>query len=235
MTRAELAGKLAGRGIPIEGQATYHLLRRAGLEGVICFGPQRKGEPTYVLLENWAPTDAAMTGDVARAQLARRYLEGFGPARPEDLATWSGSTLGEARAGFEMVAAELLEVDLGGSSAWMPKSRRAWLDEPQADRAVVRLLPSYDPYLLGYRGRDLAVSERFAKRIHPGGGLLRPALLVDGRAVGTWKLEQKQGEAKIVVEPFEGLGDEVMRPLEDEVLRLGRFLRVPATLSIIVP
>jgi hypothetical protein len=53
--------------------------------------------------------------------------------------------------------------------------------------------------------------------------------------VGTWKLEQKQGEAKIVVEPFEGLGDEVMRPLEDEVLRLGRFLRVPATLSIIVP
>jgi hypothetical protein len=232
MTRAELAEQLASRGIPTEGQATYHLLRRAGLEAEICFGPEREGEPTYVLLDAWAPTSGAMAGDAALAELARRYLQAFGPARPEDLAAWSGSTLGEARAGFEKVAAELLEVDLGGSPAWMPTSRAAWLDESQAEQVVVRLLPSYDPYLLGYRSRDLSVPERFAKHIHPGGGVLRPTLLVGGWAVGTWRLKRKRGGAEITVEPFEGLDEEVLSPLRDQVLSLGSFLQAPATLSV---
>jgi hypothetical protein len=235
MTRAELAEQLASRVIPTKGQAIYHLLRRAGLEAEICFGPEREGVPTYVLLQDWAPTSGAMAGDAAHAELARRYLQAFGPARPEDLATWSGSTLGEARVGFEKVAAELLEVDLGGSPAWMPRSWAGWLDEPQGEQVVVRLLPSYDPYLLGYRSRDLAVPEHFAKRVHPGGGVLRPTLLLDGRAVGTWRLKRKRAGAEITVEPFEGLSDEVMSPLEAQVDRLGSFLQVPATLRIAAP
>jgi hypothetical protein len=235
MTRAELAGHLAARGIPTEGQATYHLLRRAGLEGVICFGPERDGEPTYVALADWAPIDGALAGDAARAELARRYLEAFGPARPEDLATWSGLSLREARTGFEKVTDELLEVDLGDSSAWLPRAHAPWLDEPKTDENLVRLLPSYDPYLLGYRGRDLAVPQRFAKRVHPGGGLLRPTLLVNGRAAGIWKLVQSRSGRVVKVEPFEGLGDEVLRPLEDQVRKMGRFLETTVTLSVLTP
>jgi hypothetical protein len=235
MTRAELAGHLAELGIPAEGQAPYHLLRRAGLEGVICFGPDREGEPTYVALADWAPSDGSLAKEAALAELARRYLAAYGPARPEDLATWSGLSLRTARAGFESIQAELLELDLSGTPAWLPRTHKPWLDEPPPDGIVVRLLPGYDPYLLGYRGRDLTVPQQFAKRVHPGGGLLRPTLLVNGRAAGIWRLVKSRGDQVVEVEPFEGLGDEVMHPLENQVRKLGRFLEANTTLNISPP
>ncbi len=40
-TRAEIFEQLAAHGVHLEGQARPHLLGRAALEGVICFGPDR--------------------------------------------------------------------------------------------------------------------------------------------------------------------------------------------------
>jgi hypothetical protein len=170
--------------------------------------------------------------DAARAELARRYLAAYGPAGPEDLAAWSSLSLSEARAGFEAVSAELLEVDIGGTPGWVPAAHAAWLDEPQAAGLVVRLLPSFDPYLLGFRNRNLAVPQQYGKRVHPGGGVLRPTLLVDGCAAGTWKAKRRRGGLLVTVEPFADLGAEIMRALEDEVLELGCFLEVSATLTV---
>jgi len=232
LTRAELARQLAEEGIPTEGQAAYHLLRHAGLEGLVCFGPDRSGEPTYVLLEDWIEVRGGMEVDAARAELARRYLAAYGPASPEDFASWSGLSVREARAGFESVLGELLEVELEDSRAWIPKSRAAWLDEPHRGEVVVCLLPGYDAYLLGYRTRDLTVPERYTKRVHPGGGVLRPTLLVDGQAAGTWKQKRRGDNLVVTVAPFESLGAEVIDALEDQVRDLGRFLEFNATLNV---
>jgi hypothetical protein len=234
LTRAELARQLAARGIPSHGQAAPHLLRRAALEGLICYGPDRDGEPTYVLLQDWVDVERVMVGDTARAELARRYLEAYAPAGPEDLAAWSGLALSEARAGFERLAVQLIPVDMAGSPGWLLQSQAAWLDEPSAG-GVVRLLPSFDPYLLGYRNRDLVVSTQHARRIHPGGGWLHPALLVDGRAAGTWKTRRKKNGLVVVVEPFERLDPDVTPGLEEEVQDLGHFLGLDATLSLAAP
>jgi hypothetical protein len=235
LTRAEVARQLAEEGIPSEGQAAYHLVRHAGLLGLVCFGPGRAGEPTYVLLEDWVEVKGELEVDAARAELARRYLAAYGPASPEDLASWSGLSMSEARAGFEMVSDELMEIDMDGSKAWMPRSRAAWLDEPRLGEVDVHFLPSFDPYLLGYRNRDLTVQGRYAKRVHPGGGVLRPTLLVDGQAAGIWRQKRRGAKLLVTVEPFESLGREVIDALEAEVQDLGRFLEVTTTLSVAKP
>jgi hypothetical protein len=235
LTRAELAEQLAEQGLPTEGQAAYHLMRRAALEGAICFGPERGGEPTYVLIDDWVHTGEGMAGNAARAELVRRYLAAYGPAGPKDLAAWSGLSVSEARAGFESVLDKLLEVEVDGSPSWILKSRAAWLDEPREEGVVVRLLPSFDPYLLGYSSRDLTVPQRYAKRVHPGGGVLRPTLIVDGCAAGTWKLKRGGAGLVVTVEPFEDLGAQVTAALEDEVQDLGRFYELDATLSVATP
>jgi hypothetical protein len=235
LTRAELAEQLAAQGLPTGGQAAYHPMRRAALEGAICFGPERAGEPTYVLLEDWVHTGGGMAGNAARAELVRRYLAAYGPAGPKDLAAWSGLSVSEARAGFESVLDELVEVKVDGSQLWILKSRAAWLDELRELGVVVRLLPSYDPYLLGYSSRDLTVPQRYAKRVHPGGGVLRPTLIVDGCAAGTWKLKRGGAGLVVTVEPFEDLSGQVTAALEDEVQDLGRFYELDATLSVAAP
>ena len=104
-------------------------------------------------------------------------------------------------------------------------------DQPE-DGPVVRLLPAFDPYMLGYRRRDLGVNEQIARRVHPGGGVIRPTVLVDGRAAGTWSLRRAGGTALIAVSPFECLLAEIEEGIGTEAADVGRFLGVEATVKI---
>jgi uncharacterized protein YcaQ len=235
LTRAELVEQLAIRGIHIEGQARPHLLHRAALEGVICFGPDRGTEPTYVLLSNWVEQGYALSEDAAYTELTRRYLAAYSPATPQDLAAWVGLPMSRLRAAWRHIADQLMEVEVSGSPAWMLKTYAAWLDEPPVPSPIVRLLPGFDIYLLGYRNRDLAVPPRFAKRINAGGGILHPTLLVDGRVVGTWKSERKKSHMDIMVEPFEPLVPQVYPGIEAEAADLARFMGVQTSLHMAIP
>ena len=166
-------------GIRTEGQATPHLLMLAALRG-------RRGARPAARRTAPTPSRSRATGsaprrraelagaerDAALAELARRYLAGHGPAAPADLAAWSGLPLRDARAGLKAIASELAErdddlVDLAAR-------------EPAPDAIPARLLPAFDPYLLGWKDRAFAVPAAHAKRVHPGGGMLRATATVDG-------------------------------------------------------
>ena len=231
MSRAAIASRLALTGIPAKGQATYHLLRLAALKGVVCFGPDNGSEGTYDLISRW-PTGGRRVDDPP-AELARRHLDAYGPAGPEDLAAWSGLSLKTARAAFERIASELVEVTVNGSPSWILENRADWLDGPQAQALVVRLLPAFDAYLLGYRERDLGAPAEYARRIHPGGGIIRPALMVDGRALGVWTRNRTRRGIVVTVTTFEALPPALLPALENEAADVGRFLGTPAALNVI--
>ena len=160
LTRAELVEHLATDGIHLEGQARPHLLARAALEGLICLGPDRGAEPTYVLLNDWIDqkhTGHSLSEDEAYTELTRRYLSAYGPATPGDQAAWSGLPQSKTRAAWQRIEGELLEVETIDSRAWMLRAQAARLDELPAPTPIVHLLPRFDIYLLGYQKRDLAV------------------------------------------------------------------------------
>jgi hypothetical protein len=233
LTRAELVEQLAVSGIRVEGQARPHLLFRAALEGVICLGPDRGTEPTYVLLDDWVGIGGhSLSQETALAELALRYLEAYGPATAEDMAAWSGMPISGIRAAWRRIAGQLMEVETGGSAAWMLKTRAAWLDEPLVADRVVCLLPGFDIYLLGYQNRDLVAPRLYAKRVNAGGGIVRPTLLLDGLVAGTWKSQRKKNHLDVIVEPFDQLAPEVYPGLEAEVTDLARFLRVQTSLRV---
>jgi Winged helix DNA-binding domain len=100
---------------------------------------------------------------------------------------------------------------------------------------VVRLLPGFDTYLLGYRSRDMVVSPQYARRINAGGGMVHPTLVVDGRAMGTWKLKRLRSSVEVVLEPFEELASEIQPGLEAEVEDIARFLGKPVGLQVMTP
>src|SRR6266700_954383 len=234
LTRAELIEQLAIHGIHLEGQARPHLLFQAALEGLICLGPDRGAEPTYVLLIDWIDQEhngQPLSEDEAYAELTRRYLSAYGPATPQDQAAWSGLPLSKTRAAWQHIADQLMKIEIAGSSTWMLKTRAAWLDELPSDTPIVRLLPCFDIYLIGYRTRDLGVSPQFAKRINAGGGIVHPTVLVDGRVVGTWKSKREKNHLGVIVEPFDELASELYEGLEAEIEDIGRFLGVRATLQ----
>lgn len=236
LTRAELVAHLARRGIKIDPKtnATAHLCFYAAAQGLLCRGPERPGdEPTYVLLEEWIGKEHRRRPKDALAELAQRYLAAYGPARPEDFAAWAGIAIAQARHGFDLVASHLVGVEVSGRRQWMlaAAARMAPPDGRPRKHPAVRLLGAFDPYLLGYAGRELALSPRFAKRVQAGGGWIHPVVIVDGRVVATWRQRRTAAGLAVELQPFEALDHNLTPLLEAETRDLGRYLQVDATLA----
>jgi hypothetical protein len=138
----------------------------------------------------------------------------------------------KTRAAWQRIEDELLGVETAASPAWMLKTQVAWLDQLPTHPPIVRLLPRFDIYLLGYRNRDFAVQPHYVKRINAGGGIVHPTLLADGRVVGTWKSKQEKNQFVVMVEPFEQLAAEIYVRLEAEIEDIARFLGVKARLYV---
>ncbi len=205
LTRPELAERIAAQGIPTEGQATPHLLGLAALRGVAVLGPAQ----AFVLARDWIGAPPAVDRDAALAELARRYLAGHGPATAADLAAWSGLPLRDARAGLRAI--DLVE---DGDLLDLPDRGPPPQDLPP------RLLGAFDPYLLGWKDRSFAVPAKHAKRVHPGGGILRAVALLDGQAVGTWGARRRDGRLDVSLDLF---GRAPRAAFEAEIDDVARF------------
>jgi hypothetical protein len=220
LTRAELMEHVARAGIVTTGQAAAHLPQLAALEGHVCFGPPAGAKPTYVLRDDWLGPLPARPRTDALAEMARRYVGAYGPAAPEDLAAWSGLPLRDARAGWATIAPGLVEVRVRGERAWVAGDAAALLAEPLPEQPPLRLMPAFDTYLLGYRTRDLAVPPEHARRVWPGGGMVRPTVVENGLAVATWR---RRGAA-LDVEPFDSARPPDPVRLAEELDDVRRFL-----------
>jgi DNA glycosylase AlkZ-like len=132
-------------------------------------------------------TPPRMAIATARAELVRRFLRVFGPATPQQLATWAQTGSKHAKALFAAVSDELVETSRGFVLAEDLKR----LESPPAAKGV-RLLGGYDPWLT-MPDRDALVEDTaLRKRMFVSIG--RPGVvLVDGALAGLWK-GRKQGK-----------------------------------------
>lgn len=220
LTRAQLAERLAAAGIRAAGQATPHLLALAARRGVAVLGPLCDGERAFALTHDWlgAAPELPLEGerrDAALAELARRYLAGHGPATAADLAAWAGLPLRDARAGLRAIASELAE-----AGTELDLSRRG---DPDPEALAPRLLGAFDPYLLGWKDRAFAVPAAHARRVHPGGGIIRAVATAGGMAVGTWSARRRGAVLAVELEPFGALDREVAGALDREAADVARF------------
>ncbi len=190
------------------------------------------GEPTYVLLDEWAPHAPALRHPEALAELARRYLRGYGPASREDFTAWSGLPAAESTRALDLVAGDLVTVSAAGTRLFALAGHAA--TEPA--ELPPRLLGHFDPFLLGYRDRGLVLDPGYAPRIQTGGGFVQPVVLIGGRAAGTWRLTRVPGRARrarLTVHPFTALPAASADGLAAEAADIGRFLGVDVALETV--
>lgn len=224
LSRPQVKEVLARRGLHVSGQAPIHVLRRAALEGVLCVVPDPAGEETYVPLEDRVPAQRFTEREDALAELARRYLRGYGPATPADMAAWSGLARRDAEAAWTSIAGELAEVTTPAGSMWILRSSSRTVTAALRSAAPVRLLPAFDTLLLGYADRAPLLAARHARRVNAGGGMIRPTVLTDDGVVGTWTLRrERDGTLRVEVDPFGRLRPGVRSELDREVRAVSRF------------
>ena len=182
-----------------DGQALYHLLFSASLDGLIVRGPMAGRKQAYVLVRDWLPDAKPVDRNDALGEFARRYLAGHGPATDRDMARWAGIPLRDARAGL--------------AAAGPPPDRE------EAELPPPRLLGSFEPCLLGWTSRTDIVGEKQPNLVTVG-GMFYPFAMVRGRAVARWKLRDDGLE----LEPFRRLSKADREALERDGEDVRRFL-----------
>ncbi len=218
LTRAELGERLERSGIELDASTRLHVIGLAVTSGVAFQGPDRGAQPCLVLREDWLPQPPTRHDrDGALRELARRYLRAFGAATEADFAGWAGLRLRDVRAGLDGIASELREVRLAGGAALALRGRAR-----RARGPVVRLLPAFDSFLMGYRERDFIAGPERWPAIGPGGGMLNPTLVLDGRALGTWK-PPTAARREVELELFEPLDAATRRAVDAEIADVSRF------------
>jgi hypothetical protein len=221
-TRAEMREALARRRIRPKGrQALVHLLFLMTYEGEIVTGPYVGTKETMVLARDWLGRRKPRSPKDPAAELARRYLLGYGPATIEDFRWWSGLRAADARSGWAALGDELVEE---GTGLWRLRSQGA----PAGRPAPVRLLPMWDHYFLGYRDRTHVGPPEVVGGVGAG-GVFNPLVVADGRAVATWKLNRRGGGYGVGLEPLGRMP--AKSAIASEAAEISRFLGSEVTLG----
>jgi hypothetical protein len=221
MTRSAVFDLLERGGIPTTGQRGIHILQWLAMRSVLCFGPRESKQPTFVLLDEWAPKSRHLEKDEALAELARIYFTGHGPAALRDFIWWSGLKVSDAKTGIDMISERLTKETMCGTDYWM-------LQETPAKRDVqpdVHLLPGFDEYLLGYKNRDDVLDPTDANKIAPGrNGMFLSSIVINGRVAGLWKRTADRKSVMLMMNPFAPLKKNSIRSIAMAAERYGRYI-----------
>jgi hypothetical protein len=212
--------------IDSKSQAPYHLLVRAALEGIVGVGPENDmGEQRYYLVTDPGARRKHLSDDEGQAELARRYLSGYGPAGLKDFSGWSGQSLSEAKRGWDRLreSGTIRPVMVEGQVLWSLWPQDKHSEGLAVRRMVVNLLPAFDPYVLGYYDRGYLVPEAYRGEVYHGGQTV-PVVMVDGLAAGVWRHERKGDRLYLNIKPFEPFEHDILKLVAKEAEDIGRFL-----------
>lgn len=193
------------KGQPV-GEAVVHFcVRLLTLQRLLCFAPREGRQAPFVLVSEWLDEVPPLDGDVARRELARRYLRTYGPSSRAGLAAWLGVNSSDATSWWDLVQDEVTPVDLEGARRWILSDDLETLTVGELEQIRgARLLPPGDP-LLQVPDREFLVDDPDRQR-----QLWRPlhapgAALVDGDVVGVWRSRKTSRSLEVTVEGFRPL------------------------------
>ncbi len=207
MTREELADALV-RAIgddDVRGPLTQGfgaILKPLAFRGLLCSGPPRGRNVTFVAPRAWLGEWEPVPADEAIDRLALDYLGTYGPADAAEFARWFDLAPPLAKKSFARLDLEPV------GDGFLPAGQRV-----DTGGSTVHLLPAFDPYTVGSLRQLDTVSTGPKAAVSRPQGWISPTLVVDGRIIGTWEPDPKGGVP--VVTPFGTLPAAVRRALPE--------------------
>ena len=229
LTREQLAAQVRpriGAGLAKRLSSGWgEFLKPAARRGVLCFGPSRGQNVTFVRPDQWlAGWRAAPSRPEARTELLRRFLAAYGPASAADFEHWLGVNR-RVKEPWEAMRGELEEV--------APKSCLLARDRQSLERARargVRLLPAFDPFVLFPRSAR-PVANEWTTRVYRTAGWISATVVDRGRVVGVWEHRVRGRRLALRVEAFGELGEAARLGAAREARRLARYVEAQLDLS----
>lgn len=203
LVRVDFATALEREGVVASARQVGGILLALSFRGVLGLGPVVPRDDG-VTREQYLVRipDCGAVGEDPAVDLLVAYLRGHAPATAADFAWWAGIPAGAARAVAERAEDRL--VALGDGLLALPDTDP---DPSPTGDAGTLALPAFDEYPLSYADRAPALGAGDRVSVGPtANGMMRPVILRDGVAVGTWRLSLAKGSS--------GAADAVLFPGE---------------------
>jgi hypothetical protein len=208
-----------------------NLLHPAAEQGYLCFGPSEGSKVTFVRPDQWIGRWDEPSGDEAWKTLLRRFFSTYGPATHHDIGHWWGLRPDKAKMLMEYLADELEEVEFDGQKRWVRRTDVEQIVDAERGRSV-KLLPSWDCYVMFYHPRELFVSQNYRASVFRKLEGNARVLLIDGVAGGVWEQRRKGGRTELRVHPFSHLNSAQKQLVNEEATSLGIFMGTRVEVSI---
>ncbi|MEV4534653.1 winged helix DNA-binding domain-containing protein [Asanoa sp. NPDC049518] len=161
------------------------ILKPAAFRGLLCSGPPRGRNVTFVAPRRWLGSWESVGTDDAIDRLATDYLGAYGPATPDEFARWFDLTPALAKKSFRRLEG-LATVDVDGTDMHLPEEHLESLTLKGPRTAA--LLPAFDPYITGSTRQleQIGAAGHKADVSRPQ-GWISPTVVVDGWVRGVWE------------------------------------------------
>ncbi|MEI1278931.1 winged helix DNA-binding domain-containing protein [Leptospira venezuelensis] len=222
LTRKEISSILERSGIITNTTRLSHILQRAGLEGLICFGPRREKDFTYALLEEWIPKIKRIQKPKEEAlyEITKKYFDTRAPATLPDFVWWSGLSVKDAKAGIESLGSTLTSFQKEDQTYYIPKK----MDLIDKGSDTLFLLPAFDEFLLAYTDRKDCMDPPPKRLLTPADDLFRPILVMNGWVSGIWQREFKKEDVILKLNPYKSLNANFKKKLKEATEVYAKYL-----------
>ncbi len=206
-------------------ERVWSVLRLPVAEGMICYGSGEDNEVNFIRVDHWLPDLKLKPIPVIEAQCAlfRKYLRAYGPATPTDFAHWAGIPMQESKQIPALLASELAEVSAENKKCLLLAKDVEILKKSASEKASIRLLSSFDTYLLAHREKDHLLSAGHYKRVYRNQGWISPVVLIDGEVAGVWSHKLQNKRLLVEIEPFGKLSRAARSEIEMEAEHLALY------------
>lgn len=179
------------------------VLKIVAAEGLLCFGPPKGRNVTFVRPDRWLKSwTKPPSTDKAIEEVFRRYLASHGPATREEFARWWGFAPPDATKVIDRLGDELVKVDRAGDKAFLLTDDIKTLATATEDDEI-RMLGMFDAYTLAGLPHEEIVPKKRKALVYRTGAWVSQVVMRGGRVIGVWTHERKPKGTNVDVKLFE--------------------------------
>ncbi len=207
-------------------------LKPSAYRGELCFGPGQGKTVTFMNPRVWIGEWQPIEPQLALRELARRYLQAYGPVTADDFRFWWGCGKTLAKTLFRSLAEEVEGVEVEG---WRAFALRATLPLMQSVEPVeaVHLLPLFDAYTIGAppRGCEPLLAAAYKRQVFNQQGWTFAVILVNGSIQGVWDYTIRRSHIVVKVNLFCSSTTAIRKGIAAEAQRLSHLFEKEVVLE----
>jgi len=186
----------------------------------------RSSPRRYSVFHEYFPTVDLIEMDEmeSRTLLVQQYLNSFGPVTENDIAWWTGLSKTKVRDALSNIQKQIVRVKISnfkGNFIMLRSHENLMKKQASSKKRTVSLLPSLDPYLMGYKERERYLDHKHYDKVFDRSGNVTSTILLDGRVIGVWDFT-KEPSVKLFL--FEEVERSVLRKIYLKAQKIGKFI-----------